>query len=62
MVSRERSERKINFELGQMGEERSGSQNKRVKIYGEVLLGFIIMLICTVQFSLADTDPIDGND
>ncbi|KAL2981322.1 hypothetical protein AAZX31_13G282500 [Glycine max] len=42
-----------------MGEERSGSQNKRVKIYGEVLLGFIIMLICTVQFSLADTDPID---
>ncbi|KAL5151840.1 Protein STRUBBELIG-RECEPTOR FAMILY 3 [Glycine soja] len=56
---RERSELKINFELGQMGEERSGSQNKRVKIYGEVLLGFIIMLICTVQFSLADTDPID---
>ncbi|RDX94215.1 Protein STRUBBELIG-RECEPTOR FAMILY 3 [Mucuna pruriens] len=40
-----------------MGELRSGSQYKRVKIHGEVLLGF--MLICTVQFSLADTDPTD---
>ncbi|KAL5132215.1 Protein STRUBBELIG-RECEPTOR FAMILY 3 [Glycine soja] len=42
-----------------MGEERSGLQNKRVKIHGEVLLGFIIMLICTIQFSVADTDPVD---
>lgn len=62
MVSRERSELKINFELGKMGEERSGLQNKRVKIHGEVLLGFIIMLICTIQFSVADTDPVDGNN
>ncbi|KAK7401977.1 hypothetical protein VNO78_13891 [Psophocarpus tetragonolobus] len=42
-----------------MSEERSGSQYKRAKIHGQVLLGFIIMLICTVQFSLADTDPSD---
>ncbi|KAJ1410709.1 Serine-threonine/tyrosine-protein kinase, catalytic domain [Sesbania bispinosa] len=40
-----------------MGEERSASQYKRVKIHGKVLLGF--MLICFVQFSLADTNPTD---
>ncbi|XP_020206008.1 protein STRUBBELIG-RECEPTOR FAMILY 3 [Cajanus cajan] len=40
-----------------MGEERSGSLYKRVKIHGQVLLGF--MLICIVQFSLAATDPSD---
>ncbi|KAL2331733.1 hypothetical protein Fmac_019314 [Flemingia macrophylla] len=40
-----------------MGEERSGSLYRRVKVHGEVLLGF--MLICIVQFSLAATDPSD---
>jgi len=60
LLSRESSEQKINIELGRTGEERSGSQYKRVKIHGEVLLGFL--LICIVQFSHADTDPSDGND
>ncbi|ESW21877.1 hypothetical protein PHAVU_005G106800 [Phaseolus vulgaris] len=57
LLSRESSEQKINIELGRTGEERSGSQYKRVKIHGEVLLGFL--LICIVQFSHADTDPSD---
>ncbi|CAJ1956524.1 unnamed protein product [Sphenostylis stenocarpa] len=57
LVLRDRSDQKINVELGKMSEERSGSQYKRVKIHGEVLLGF--MLICIVQFSHADTDPSD---
>lgn len=52
---------KINVELGKMGEDRSGSLYKRVKIHVQVLLG-LFMLICTVQFSLAATDPSDGND
>ena len=42
-----------------MGEKRSASEYKRVKIHEQVLLGF--MLICTVQFSFADTNPSDGN-
>jgi len=48
------------IDLGRTGEERSGSQYKRVKIHGEVLLGFLF--ICIVQFSHADTDPSDGKD
>ncbi|RYR43326.1 hypothetical protein Ahy_A08g039749 isoform A [Arachis hypogaea] len=40
-----------------MGEKRSASKYKRVKIHELVLLGFA--LICTVQFSFADTNPSD---
>ncbi|XP_025669671.1 protein STRUBBELIG-RECEPTOR FAMILY 3 isoform X1 [Arachis hypogaea] len=40
-----------------MGEKRSASKYKRVKIHELVLLGFV--LICTVQFSFADTNPSD---
>lgn len=41
-----------------MGGRRSALEFNRMKIYGQVLLGF--MLICTIQFSEADTNPTDG--
>lgn len=40
--------------------KRSTLEFKRVNIYGQVLLG--ILLICTVQISGALTDPTDGKD
>ncbi|KAI4334004.1 hypothetical protein L6164_018747 [Bauhinia variegata] len=40
-----------------MGIKRSVLQYRVVKIYGQVLLGFL--LICTVQFSRGDTNPTD---
>lgn len=47
---------RLSFES--MGWKRSTFEDKRVKIYGQVLLGFL--LICALQFSSADTDPTDG--
>lgn len=42
-----------------MGWKRSDLEyKKRVKICGQVLLGFL--LISIIQFSSADTDPTDG--
>jgi len=43
-----------------MGWKRSGLEWERVKIYGQVLLGFLY--ICTIQTSSAVTDPTDGKD
>ncbi|KAF7805903.1 protein STRUBBELIG-RECEPTOR FAMILY 3-like [Senna tora] len=40
-----------------MDGKRSALEFKRAKIYGQVLLGFV--LICTIQFSEADTNPTD---
>lgn len=43
-----------------MGWKRSGLEWKRVKIYEQLLL--VYLLICTIQTSSAATDPTDGKD
>ena len=60
LASLEKSELRIVAELRLMGGKRSSLEYKRLKIYGQVLLGFALTL--TVQFSCGETNPSDGKN